>query len=427
METAGPLRSPSGQAAGGVYKWVLVAAVFVVAAINFADRSSITAVFPLLRVELGFTDVGLGAIGSLFLWSYALASPFSGYLCDRVSRSRIITWTLAGWSLATVLAGFSRAPWQLLAMRLVLGLVESMFVPAAMALVADYHDSKTRGTALGLISVGNYVGLLTGGTIGGYLGEHYGWRSPLLTLGAGGIAFALVCHFILPGKSPATPPRSAPTNKAMSFSQAARRLGRIPTFLVLAIAGVLTSIGAWIFINWLPLYFNEAFGMTLAAAGFYGSFLIPATSAVSQALAGPLSDFVSRKGQHYRMLLQAIFILCAAPSLLPFLLTHDSHAIMGSLVVYAICRSCADLNILPLLCDLAGPDKTGTALGITNMVNTLAGGLGVFFAGVLKSRFGLAGIFGGVALILLLDAVLLFAGYALLLKKDLKSRCTAQG
>jgi MFS family permease len=398
-----------------------VATLFVVAAINFADRSSITAVFPLLRVELGFTDVGLGAIGSVFLWSYALASPFSGYLSDRTSRSRMITWTLAGWSLATVLAGFSSAPWQLLAMRFVLGAVESMFVPAAMALVADYHDSRTRGTALGFISVGNYIGLLAGGTIGGYLGEHLGWRSPLWVLGAGGIAFAVVCEFILPRTPRAVSPSSPTKNNSVSFSQAARRLGRIPSYLVLAIAGVLTSIGAWIFINWLPLYFHEAFAMTLAHAGFYGSFLIPATSAVSQVIGGPISDLVSRKGLHHRMLLQAIFILCAAPSLLPFLLTHDRHAIMTSLVAYAVCRSCADLNILPLVCDLAGPDKTGTALGITNMLNTLAGGLGIFFAGVLKSRFGLAGIFGGVALILLLDAVLLFAGYALFLKKDIKT------
>ena len=77
--------------------------------------------------------------------------------------------------------------------------------------------------------------------------------------------------------------------------------------------------------------------------------------------------------------------------------------------------------MLPLLCDLAGVDKRSTAFGITNMVNTLAGGLGVFVAGYLKSGFGLDGVFAGVAGILALDAVLLFAGYYFLLRKDLRA------
>jgi MFS family permease len=66
---------------------------------------------------------------------------------------------------------------ELRAMRIVLGLVESMFVPASMALVAHFHDSRTVGLHGASISVGNYTGLLAGGTIGGYLGEQYGWRS----------------------------------------------------------------------------------------------------------------------------------------------------------------------------------------------------------------------------------------------------------
>ena len=415
------MRSTTDQAgAPGAYKWVLAAALFCVSAVNYADRSSITAVFPLLKSELGFTDVGLAAIGSFFLWSYALASPLAGYVGDRVNRSWIVIGSLAGWSLVTLLAGFATAPWQLLGMRLLLGVVESLYIPAGMALVAEYHGSKTRGTALGLLSIGNYVGLLGGGTAGGYLGEHYGWRSPLWVLGVAGIVLAAICCFILPIRRPAAATKSdAPP--ALSFAEAATSLFRIPSFIVLTIAGVLTSIGGWIFTNWLPLYFNETFGMALASAGFFGSSLIPASSAISQSIAGPLSDFMARRGLHYRMLLQAGFIFCAAPTLLTFLLTHNRHAVMVALVLYGICRAAADLNIIPLLCDLAGKDKTATALGITNMLNTIAGGLGIFFAGVLKANLGLAEVFGAVAGILTLDAILLFGGYALFLKKDLRT------
>jgi sugar phosphate permease len=161
--------------------------------------------------------------------------------------------------------------------------------------------------------------------------------------------------------------------------------------------------------------------MSLTQAGFYGSSLVPISATLSQLIAGPLSDIAARSGLHKRMLMQAVLILCAAPALLTFLFTHNQTAVMVALILYSIFRSCGDLNMIPLLCDVVGKEKRSTALGITNMVNTLAGGLGIFVAGFLKADFGLAGVFAGVAGILALDAAILFTGYALFLKKDLES------
>ena len=61
-------------------KWLVVILLFFVGVINYADRTSITAVYSLLKTDLKFSDVGLGAIGSFFLWSYALASPLAGHI-----------------------------------------------------------------------------------------------------------------------------------------------------------------------------------------------------------------------------------------------------------------------------------------------------------------------------------------------------------
>ena len=159
------------------YKWLLVLTLFFVSTLNYADRTAITALYTLLKTDLGFTDVGLGALGSMFLWSYAFSSPFSGFLGDRVRRGRLVLWSLAGWSLVTLLTGLAATQWQLLGMRGALGLVEAMYLPAAMALVAEYHGPETRGTALALMALGNYVGMAGGGAVAGYFGEHYGWRS----------------------------------------------------------------------------------------------------------------------------------------------------------------------------------------------------------------------------------------------------------
>jgi len=111
-------------------KWLIVGLLFCAAALNYGDRSAITAVFPLLRRDLGMSDVALAAVNSLFLWAYALLSPIAGYLGDRFSRTRLITASLLGWSLATVLTSLSHSESQLLSMRLVLGVVEAGYMPA---------------------------------------------------------------------------------------------------------------------------------------------------------------------------------------------------------------------------------------------------------------------------------------------------------
>jgi MFS family permease len=121
------------------YKWLLVAILFTISAINYGDRSAISSVFPLLQKEFHLTDVQLGLLGTAFLWSYAVVAPFGGFLSDRFSRSRIITLSLAGWSGATLLTGMCHQFYQLVGCRTLLGLTESFYVPAAAALIADYH------------------------------------------------------------------------------------------------------------------------------------------------------------------------------------------------------------------------------------------------------------------------------------------------
>src|SRR5213078_4669671 len=101
---------------------------------------------------------GLAGIGSAFLWTYAVCSPVAGVLADRLSRARLVVFSLFAWSIVTALTG----------------LVHS-----------------TRAKAIGIHMAGLCVGMVAGGTVSGYLAHHYGWRVPLLALGAIGAAIAV--------------------------------------------------------------------------------------------------------------------------------------------------------------------------------------------------------------------------------------------
>lgn len=395
------------------YRWALVAILCGAAGLNYADRTALSAVFPLLKSEFQATDQQLAGIGAFFLWAYAAASPVAGALADRLSRSRMVVASLAAWSLVTLLTGFARTIDDILLTRLLLGLAEAAYLPSAIALIADYHDSDTRASAIGVHTAGLTAGLIAGGTGAGYLGEHYGWRTSLFLLGALGLALAALAHFALKDK---TAPGTQPAPPLLESLQAL--LSR-PSCLLIMAEAMTVSIGTWIFLNWMPLYFKETFNLTLAQAGFAGTSLLQGAGVIGLLVGGWFSDRVAGRQPRRRMLIQAVCLAIAAPFLLAFLAPPSLALLMVCIVLFSFFNRAANNNETPLLCDLLPARLRSTALGIFNAFNTFAGGIGVWVAGALKSTAGLAGIFGGISGIIALAAALAAIGYLFFLPKDL--------
>ena len=278
------------------YKWILVAVLFLAASLNYADRGALTAVFPLLRKDLGMSDLALAAIGSFFLWSYALFSPLAGYLGDRFSRSALVTWSVVAWSVVTALTAFVKTSEQLLTMRVLLGVAESLYIPASLALIAEHHATPTRAMAMSLHLAGFYAGVVFGGTVAGYLGDSYGWRPALLLLGGVGLILGLLCKFTVfaAPRSPSAEPTSE-KQPPLPFVQSLSNLVKTASYWVLLVEAMLLAIGTWIFANWLPLYFTETFKMSLSGAGFAGTFPVQAGAMIGILAGGYFSDRVARK------------------------------------------------------------------------------------------------------------------------------------
>jgi len=399
------------------YRWLLVGLLCLSGALNYADRTALSSVFPLLKRDLGATDQQLGAIGTAFLWAYAIASPIAGAMADRLSRSRLIVASLVAWSLVTLLSGAAQSVEQLIATRALLGLAEAAYIPSAIALIADYHGSATRAKAIGLHTAGITAGLIAGGTGAGYLGEHYGWRAGLFVLGLAGLALAAVAHFLLrdaplePGRAPAAP---------VSYAESLRALAARPSTLIIIAVSMLVSIGTWIFLNWLPLYFTETYGLTLAQAGFAGTAILQGSAVAGLLTGGWLSDHFAGAQPRRRMLIQAVCLLLAAPFLLAFL-AHPALGVLNiCIVAFSFFNRLGGANESPLLCDLLPARLRSTAIGLFNAFATFAGGAGVLVAGYLKQTAGLAGVFGGISLIMLAAATLAAVGYTYFLSRDLQ-------
>ena len=415
-------------AATGNYRWRLVALLFVIGATNYGDRTAISSVFPLLRSEFGASDVELAAIGTSFLWAYALASPLAGSLADRFSRSRIIVISLVAWSLVTLVTGLANSLWQILASRMILGFAEAAYLPAAIALIADYHASDSRATAIGFHTAGLTFGLIAGGSAAGYLGEVYGWRATFLVLGVVGLALAAFAHFYLRDNRTAAvsggEEASATAAPTLPFWQSAAILLTIPSYVIVLAEAMTVAIGTWIFLNWLPLFFKETYHLSLAAAGFAGTFMLQGAATLGLIAGGYLSDWFAGQQPRRRMLMQAVSYAIAAPFLLMFLVEPQLALLNVCIFCFSFFQRMAACNETPLLCDLLAPHYRSTAIGMMNAANCLAGGVGIMLAGYLKATYGLAGIFGGISGLMIVGAALTAVGYWRFLSRDLAERKT---
>lgn len=398
--------------------WSIVFMLFAVACLNYADRTAISSVFPLLQGELGLSDLELGALGSSFLWTYAVCSPFAGMLADRYSRSRIIIYSMVGWSAVTLVTGFSRSAEELIVLRVLLGVVESAYLPAAIALIADYHSSSTRGAAMGLHLCGLNLGLVVGGGLAGYLGELYGWRSSFLVLGVAGFLLAAVAARVL--RDVPKPAVKKGDVGALPIPAQLMRLLKTPTYLIVITEAMTIAVGVWMFFNWMPLFFRETYGMTLAAAGLSGTMTLQISASLGILLGGFLSDRIARGGAPRRMLFMGLCYLVSAPCLLVFYGQNPVLVVSLAVIIFSFGRALAASNEDAILCEVLPRESRATALGLVNTMNCLAGGVGIMIAGFLKSDVGLRTIFSGVSVLVVFAGLVSLIGYWRFMPRDIQ-------
>lgn len=398
-------------------RWRLAVFLAFATALNYADRAALSAVLPAVRTEFGVSDVALGLLGSVFLWTYALGSPFAGWLADRTSRGRIVVGSLAAWSAVTAVIGLATGYPMLLALRIALGVAECLFLPAAIALVADYHGNATRGRALSLVSLGISGGMVFGGSFAGFMADRAGWRSGFIILGVAGVALALLARTMLP--PPAAADHGPPAPRRASFADALRYLARVPSYYVLLLESLLSGFAMWMFFGWLPLYFSETYDMTLAGAGFAGTFVLQISVMLGVLAGGWLSDRFAAGAPHRRMLLYGAFYLLAAPFLLLFRGRPDFWVVATGIAAFSFLRGVGQSNDNPTQCEIVPAQFRSTGIGFMNAVATASGGCGVFLAGFLKRTLGLGTIFACIAGIFLVAGIALLIGYRRFMRADI--------
>jgi MFS family permease len=384
------------------YAWCVVALLFPVALLNYLDRQMLATMKSSMVGDIPSiaNKADWGLVLGCFKWTYALLSPFAGFIADRVGRRLVIGASLFVWSAVTWWTGHVTTFHELMWARALMGISEAFYIPAALALIADYHTGATRSRAIGVHQAGIYVGQILGG-FAGYAADspEHGWRWAFSMCGMIGIIYALPLLALL--RNPVRPAADAASLAA--DGNVFRGLLGNRNFLLLVLYFTLPAIAGWVVRDWMPDILKEKFGLGQGKAGVSAILFVQIASIVGVVIGGTLADRWMRRTPRGRIFTSAIGMALFLPALFcvgdaPTL----SIAIVG-LIVFGFGWGFFDCNNMPILCQIARPEWRATGYGIMNMVSISFGGLGDWAFGALRDRHVplnvIFGVFAGVALL----------------------------
>jgi MFS family permease len=381
------------------YRWYVVGMLWWIAFFNYADRQSVFSLFPLLSREFHLSNLQLGLLGSSFAWVYGLSAPLAGHLADRIHRKTAILSGLRIWSLICMATAVSRTFGQLLFFRAAEGLGETIYFPASMSLVSDYHGKATRSRAIGIHQTSVYIGTIAGGFFAGLIGQRYGWRSSFVIFGGAGILLSFVLGKLLfePQRGAAdladvvgaSPP--AGVTHHISIPEFIRLIWTRPTGLLCMAAFMCENFTTMVLFTWMPTLLYQKFHMSLAMAGLTATLYVQITSMVGSPIGGWFADVLRQKMAGGRILVQAIGIGLEAPFAAWCALTGSFHWLIVSLLAWGIFKGFYEANIFASVFDVVQPEARGTATGFMNLMGWLAGGgTAPVVVGILADRIGLS-------------------------------------
>lgn len=356
------------------YPWIVVALLSVVAFLNYLDRQMLSTMQAAIGVDIAELQhaQAFGRLMAVFLWVYAVVSPFAGSVADRISRKWLIVGSLGVWSAVTLLMGHCQTFTQMYWLRGLMGVSEALYIPSALSLIADYHTGSSRSLAVGLHMTGLYLGQAVGG-FGAIFASALSWRMTFHWFGIAGVAYAAILAMCLREKrtAKASDGSVAKLPLVKSFSLIFSNIA----FWVILFFFASISLPGWATKNWLPTLFSQHLDGGMAVAGPVATITIAVASFAGVMIGGPLSDRWVRRNLRGRIYTSAIGIAMMVPALLLMGLGKGVVPAVASGLLFGLGYGMFDTNNMPILCQFVPSCLRATAYGFMNMTGVAMGAL----------------------------------------------------
>lgn len=292
------------------YAWYTTGVLMLAYTLSYVDRQILSMLVGPIKADLGVSDTQIGLLqGFAFAVFYTFVGIPMGRLADRGDRRRIIAWGIFFWSLATAVCGLARSYWQLFIARVGVGVGEAALSPAAYSMLADYFPPERRGRALGVYSMGVYLGIglaaiIGGAVVGGLadrpplqlpvVGELATWHVAFLIVGLPGLLLALWVRTLrepLRRGLTADSRQAVPLNEVAAFLRHNARLFASHFFGHALLALAFNAVAFW-----MAPYLQRIHGLTPGEFGTPLGLILALGGAAGIYSGGVFADLLRRRG-----------------------------------------------------------------------------------------------------------------------------------
>lgn len=379
-------------------RWVVVALIFAGIVISYIDRGNLGIAAPSIMKEFGFTTASMGLLLSAFFWTYAAFQIPAGTLVDRVG----IRWIYAGafvlWSFASSAIGLSRGLTEILLLRMLLGVAESVGPIASMSFIRRNFAGAEAGLPIGIYIAGQNLGPAAGTLLGTQLIEHLGWRAMFVLTGLGALLWLPGWLWFAPrdDAQPAAPTAAVPVRTVPWAEVAGMR-----AFWAMPLCIFLSSYFWYFLLTWVPTYLTSTRGFSITEMGRVLSIPLFAMAAANIA-AGAVADKLVRRVEsvfHVRLWFCAAGYL-GSGALLLLLVLPSRAAVMPVLLVAVCATGIGNANFWAIAQHAAPSNLVGRTIGYLNTISQIAGATAPLITGWIlgpEKQFGVALAIAGIS------------------------------
>jgi len=378
-------------------RYLILLIIFIVTAINYADRATLSIAGTEVAKELQLDSVSMGYIFSAFGWAYLLMQIPGGWLLDRFGSKKVYTYSLFFWSLFTFMQGFvdifpiAWAGISMFIMRFMLGFSEAPSFPANARIVAAWFPAKERGTASAIFNSAQYFSLALFSPLLGYLTFAWGWEHVFTVMG--GLGFVLTAIWVKYMHNPTDHPRMSREeldyisangavvdmdHKKADDGQKGPKLDYIKQLLsnrmMLGIffGQYFLNTITWFFLTWFPIYLVQEKGMSILKVGFVAS--IPALCGFGGGVLGGLfSDYLIKRGYSLTVArkLPIVLGMLLASSIILCNYTDNTVLVIALMALAFFGKGFGALG-WPVISDVAPKEIVGLCGGVFNVFGNVA-------------------------------------------------------
>ena len=398
------------------YKWLALALLWMAFFLQQGTRQVFSATLSSIQASLGVTAAQIGLVATVFTFAYGLSVPFAGVAADLLNRKWMVVSGVFVFCLGIFASGFVAALGLLIVTYgLLNGFGQSFYYPSATSIIGQLHK-ETRATALSILQMGLYTGIVGCSAVAGFLAESGadGWRTAFRVFGGLGILWAVALAFLLRDTRPdggvaaAAPESDAPARKP-ALKEAFAVFIANPSAVLLAV-----GLGMMIYVDvgfktWMPSHLETTFGVAKRSAALNAVLWHYLGAFVGVTLGGRISDRLAAKRPSVRMETNMLGLACAVPFIAWMAYAPSLTACCVAMALFGVFRGVYDSNLMASLFDLIPSRYHASGAGIMLCFGFVFGSTSPVVLGLLKEHFSSAAGIASLAAFYLAGAAVIAA------------------